>query len=482
MKSRTLAAPSRHMFQSDEEFARAKRWWLNLDWLPHAGEAAVAAEARHGVTAILAEVFDPSQPRWEEGTPQGGQWKPTNQAALPGVDWAQYETFRRTPETRPDWATFTEPDEATEAALSAPVEEFHRDHRTGGALDLYTGSLSGAMREAFRDGDVDWSDMPEEAYAEAALEAWMSGAGELDQAKAIDIFLENEVGVPDAMWDDAGVQWLYQNTAAGQEKAVLDDIGVRWDMDIPPADRDWLEANTEFGNGRDLTTDQLNQAIRLVDNHQYNDDGAGPDAVEEGYEYELADMGQWASVSDFDVDKMRQKVWDEADIPVAIGDDPRSYSDALPTPHIEDSAESLDDWLREAPAVPKDTVVYRGGLHLESDALAERLLAGIEAGEIREMGFNTFASTSLSPFVAAQFTGSGSVMLAIKGGEGVYIDRISTHEGEREVLYRAGHVFKVLGVERGVDLGRNPRGGGDSPPLNVIYLEWTGWDEEADEG
>lgn len=120
---------------------------------------------------------------------------------------------------------------------------------------------------------------------------------------------------------------------------------------------------------------------------------------------------------------------------------------------------ALNKALDKAPTF--EGVTYRGmGIDFEQrEALMEKLKS---PGGFK---FGTFVSTSRQQDVAANWGGSAAVVFVIHGKKGRDIDRLSGHDSEDEVLFKAGTKFKFVKLE---DMEMNSYG--DKITRRVIHI------------
>ena len=133
--------------------------------------------------------------------------------------------------------------------------------------------------------------------------------------------------------------------------------------------------------------------------------------------------------------------------------------------------ELIEAALAKAPPLPEPTTVYRG--FNNSPEVTEEILnlarQVMENGGIYRMP--SITSTSMDPAVPYLSFGSSqmnrTVIFQIQAKKGLYINSISEHNTEHEVLQSAKTRYRVAGVEE-VDFVKDGKSGG---VRNVIYLE-----------
>ena len=119
-------------------------------------------------------------------------------------------------------------------------------------------------------------------------------------------------------------------------------------------------------------------------------------------------------------------------------------------------AEALGEYVNMAvlgaPPIDKDIVVYRGvsekALGLDSVTYGDQQLDELIGTSFIDKGI---VSTSVDAAQARGFTVNQPVVLAVrvpKGSQALYVDKMSTHPGEREVLLPSKTKFSVVAIER----------------------------------
>ena len=157
----------------------------------------------------------------------------------------------------------------------------------------------------------------------------------------------------------------------------------------------------------------------------------------------------------------------------------RQFSKAtgLHKPHWTRSSKALQELLLDAPAPPKDLVVWRGtdiigrvvdrkGGKFGKEAVRRE---GIRDGDIIEL--DGFQSTAVRPEKAWVEAGDDyKTMLEIHPTCGAYVDAISRHKGEKEFLIPHGAQYRVAGVKKLKVLDKHGR----TEVFDVIQLEQIG--------
>lgn len=96
----------------------------------------------------------------------------------------------------------------------------------------------------------------------------------------------------------------------------------------------------------------------------------------------------------------------------------------------------IDKFIEKAPRVPEDMMVIRG---IKSKELFDKLTPGVLFED------KAFVSTSADP--RAEIATDKGMILEIKvpkGSKGIYVEKISDHAYERELLLPRGSKFKVI--------------------------------------
>ena len=120
----------------------------------------------------------------------------------------------------------------------------------------------------------------------------------------------------------------------------------------------------------------------------------------------------------------------------------RGLSDGF-NPGMKETAISLHGALARA-ETPCDDTVFRGA---SSDALGQYASLPDDALVGKVIQDKGFMSTSLDSDRA--FSGNVQFVIDVpKGSHGVYVGSISSFSGEKEVLFDAGQIMKVLDVSR----------------------------------
>lgn len=135
------------------------------------------------------------------------------------------------------------------------------------------------------------------------------------------------------------------------------------------------------------------------------------------------------------------------------GAPPPPITDQAIIDKAERNAGLVNNAIYDAPSLSNDITVYRGcgnsTLNIKPGTEIDELDSTLAGNSFRDGGI---ISTSISATEASRFEDSG-VVLAVKvpkGSKALYVDDISTHTGEREVLLPMDTEFKILSVQRPV--------------------------------